>query len=305
MALPKIDYAPGAPVRRRILARRAIGVLLLIVIIIAAPFAWRRFLAYRAERQARLNQELVDAAYRCDLNAVQESLRRGAQINARWGSGGSKHPFIAAEKWTALIALAHSGKGLDPVPIARLLADRHADLDLDDGYGTTALCAAIDDHQTSLALFLLQRGAKVNTRQSIYIDGPGGLTPLHLAVGNPVVVRELIAHGAALNARTSGGDTPLHRAANLKDIESVRLLLKAGADPNAVNLSGHTPLMIAYGPPDLREAMDKLANSSDPGERALYRSYRENLHGDIDDQIAELLVKAGAKWPAPPTTQKE
>src|SRR5947209_17670734 len=99
MAASPIDYAPGAPVRRRILAKRVVGVLLLIAIVAAAPFAWRRLQTYRAERQGRLNRELLEAAYRCDTDAVGRLLRSGADVSARWGLSATPSHMGAAQ-WT-------------------------------------------------------------------------------------------------------------------------------------------------------------------------------------------------------------
>ena len=52
-----------------------------------------------------------------------------------------------------------------------------------------------------------------------------------------------LARGANPNARTTYGDTPLHRAVLHMHVQSVRLLLDAGADPNSSDHHGETPLM--------------------------------------------------------------
>jgi len=182
---------------------------------------------------------------------------------------------VAARDWTPLIALASSERHPDPeqsfpntsagsdeahrqiklVPqaavddrnqrrmaIARMLLARPIELDNDDGYGGTALYEAVYKHYEDLALFLIAAGADVNKSPGVYIDGASGITPLHRAVGMPLVVKALVARKANLDARDSTGETPLHWAARYDDMEIVRLLIEAGADVTVKDREGRTPL---------------------------------------------------------------
>ncbi|PTB37383.1 hypothetical protein M441DRAFT_112040, partial [Trichoderma asperellum CBS 433.97] len=109
-----------------------------------------------------------------------------------------------------------------------------------------------------------------------------GRTPLHTAVdyGHEEVIRNLVRHGAELDAKDEDGQTPLHIAAMKRpfpppilqllldagadakekmegDItlahitalngspNSLRLLLQRGADTNAADMLGRTPLHLA------------------------------------------------------------
>jgi ankyrin repeat protein len=56
----------------------------------------------------------------------------------------------------------------------------------------------------------------------------------------------LLRRGARVN-RTCGGDTALHRAAELGDEAVVKLLLAAGADPTLRNSNGFRPSDLAWG----------------------------------------------------------
>ncbi|MBK0052971.1 ankyrin repeat domain-containing protein [Stenotrophomonas sp. S39] len=56
------------------------------------------------------------------------------------------------------------------------------------------------------------------------------------------VVSELIAAGANINMSDEYGDTALHFAAQLNDLDTVRLLIDAGADINRCGEGGSTPL---------------------------------------------------------------
>lgn len=54
------------------------------------------------------------------------------------------------------------------------------------------------------------------------------------------IARVLIAHGADVNARQTGGFVPLHSAAQNGQIEMIRLLIEHGADANAKSEVGMT-----------------------------------------------------------------
>ena len=195
----------------------------------------------------------------------------------------------------ALLAAQEKRQRIDPklvaerdrrrVAIAKLLIKAKAALDLDDGYGATALAQAVDNDYEDLALLLIEAGAKVNTKTGIYIDGPGDVTPLHDAAENPQLVAALLKHGADVSARTTSEDTPLHSAAlragsaKLRELfaglskkpakpappplsksaQCVRLLIDAGADVNAKNKDGKTPLeCVKDGDGEEKEVADLL-----------------------------------------------
>ena len=83
-------------------------------------------------------------------------------------------------------------------------------------------------------------------------EGSGGMTSLEL-------VRQLVAHGANVNARMTKtpslnntranelGATPLFLAAVTADAELIKTLVKLGADPAITNVDHSTPLMVAAG----------------------------------------------------------
>ena len=68
-----------------------------------------------------------------------------------------------------------------------------------------------------------------------------GETPLHKAVeeGNLESIRALIEAGADVHAKDEDGQTPLHQRGNA---EAVRVLIAAGADVHAKDNEGRTPL---------------------------------------------------------------
>jgi ankyrin repeat protein len=79
------------------------------------------------------------------------------------------------------------------------------------------------------------------------VKGAGGSTPLMFAAlyGDGASVRQLIEHGADVNAANDAGATALMWA--MDDPDKARQLLEHGADPNAASIDNRTPLAIALG----------------------------------------------------------
>jgi ankyrin repeat protein len=72
------------------------------------------------------------------------------------------------------------------------------------------------------------------------------LTPEYfkaLRGGDTPIIRELLEHGASVNARDALDNTPLMHAAVYGDLAAMRLLLDRGAEVNASNRAGATALM--------------------------------------------------------------
>ncbi len=75
------------------------------------------------------------------------------------------------------------------------------------------------------------------------------------AAGDVDEVQELLAHGAAVNAQTKDGSTPLHFAVENGNPEVVVRLLDYEADLTIKNVKGKTPL-------------DCLPTKGEPAKRA-------------------------------------
>jgi ankyrin repeat protein len=63
--------------------------------------------------------------------------------------------------------------------------------------------------------------------------------------GAAAEVRRVIDTGVSVNAKSEGGNTPLHAAMACGHVEVARLLFDAAGDANAVNDAGYSPLMVA------------------------------------------------------------
>jgi hypothetical protein len=142
--------------------------------------------------------------------------------------------------------------------------DEH-DVNARGGYGDqTALMMC--HKNAGLVRWLIARGADVNAVDEF------GYTALHEAVreGSPAVMLALLEHGASVTKRTLDGDTPLHCAAEGRNLDGVKVLLDRRAAPNAKNGEELTPLELA------------LENCSN-----------DELIGAL--AVAEALLEAGAR----------
>jgi ankyrin repeat protein len=140
--------------------------------------------------------------------------------------------------------------------------------------GTSALTLALENGHFELAALLLDLGANPNDQRS-------GYTPLHIlswvrkadrgedenGAPEPVgsgnltseqLIRKLVASGANVNAKLTGGPsgggriarkgcTPFMLAADTADTPYMKVLLELGADPFTTNADGCTALMAAAG----------------------------------------------------------
>jgi len=212
-------------------------------------------------------------------DAVSVLAAHGAPIDARSAlekaaNRRAGQSILSLGSWTPLMYAAR-GNALDA---GRALVKAHADLNLVDPDGATALVIAIINANYEFAALLLDAGADPNI-----VDNDAGMGPLYaaidmhrLAVGHgrpnpqPVglmtavdVVKKLLERGADPNRRlkkaimqrhhTAGdaalsqGATPFLRAAKSGDIDMMRALVAGGADPKLAMPNGTNALLFAAG----------------------------------------------------------
>jgi len=234
---------------------------------------------------------LVEAARKQDQGAIRALLNQKTDVNARASDGS-----------TALLWLAHWNN----FDTADLLLRAGADANLANDFRMTPLSEACTNASAALVRLLLKSGANPNTAIAT------GETPLMTCAktGNADAVRMLIEYGAAVNvkepsqnqtalmwaaaerhpdmvkalieshadlqAHTKQGFTPLHFAARVGDLESVKLLLAAGVDVNLLTQSsepegprsgggsGYTPLLVAAMRAQVETALYLLEHGADP-----------------------------------------
>jgi ankyrin repeat protein len=124
----------------------------------------------------------------------------------------------------------------------RSLLEQHADVNLPQADGATALAWAVHRDDMETAELLIRAGSDVNAANDY------GVTPLALACmnRNGAMVERLLQAGAKANAAQWTGETVLMTCASTGSVEGVKLLLARGADANAAeNRKGQTALMWA------------------------------------------------------------
>jgi ankyrin repeat protein/N-acetylneuraminic acid mutarotase len=210
------------------------------------------------------------AATRGDQALVELLLANKADVTATNDSGNTPL-HLAAESENLAIASALMSHGADANA-------KNPDKGLQ---GWTPLHCAVNFNQKEMVALLLKNKADPNARiETSYYEGGGGYTPLLMATirvfpdivdlllasnadpnlgndtrapilnvmnnENPVarqqMLKSLLQHGAALEARDSDGHTPLLLAAWRADKDAMALLLANKADVNAQNKTGLSPL---------------------------------------------------------------
>jgi len=253
------------------------------------------------------------AVYRNDVGLIDRLLAAGANPNARNDYGS-----------TPLALAAVVGN----VEVIKKLLKAGADVESANADGQTALMIIARTSNVEAARVLLSHGAHVNAREQWR-----GQTALMWAAAEaqPAMVKLLIEHHALVNdrslvnnwqrqvtseprmqARPSGGFTPLLYAARKGCLDCARYLIAGGADVNLTDPDNVTPLLLAtinfnfdvaallvkhgadvnkwdlWGRSPIYEAVDM--NTLPVGGRA----DRPSSDKTTALQLAEMLLKAGA-----------
>jgi ankyrin repeat protein len=188
-----------------------------------------------AENTWRHGTPLYLAARKGNKNLVQFLIDNGAELNAGkifYMSPFDRPDFERHKKWAELLVAEgaditiHQAVLLGDLERVKTLIKSRADVNIEDGYGSTPLHIASVCGFTEIAKFLIKKGASVDARTG-YIE-----TPLHFACfyGHKDVVELLLAKNADVNAQKSNGRTPLSFAKDRGHIEIVELLLKHEAE---------------------------------------------------------------------------
>ena len=155
-------------------------------------------------------------------------------------------PDAAAAPIDDLCGAAESGDAA----AAQAAIDAGADVDATvcGGIGATPLHRAAWGGHLDVAMTLVAAGANVNLRQT------GGASPLHIAMKNTYgvganIVNFLLSHNADVNAQEDDGATPLLAGLTANSLSRNRAafeaLLANGADPNLADNRGGAPLHVA------------------------------------------------------------
>jgi ankyrin repeat protein len=149
---------------------------------------------------------------------------------------------------------------------------------------------------TLLEQFLKEDPAEANART------PGGNTPLHYAAstGEVATAKVLLARGAAIDPQDGAawggeGDTPLHRASLLGHLPMCRLLVESGADLEKRG-DAWTPLHSAAIHGDLEMAEYLISKGASLSSRTVYDDSTPLHEAALCGQVdmAKLLLRHGA-----------
>ena len=157
---------------------------------------------------------------------------------------------------------------------------------------SVALQAARDGDSKALGKMLAKR-VDPNATQAT-----GEISLLHIAAtyGHTEIACLLVDKGAAVDARSTEGKTPLCFAVTGGNVAVAAALLEKGADPNARDASGYTPfhLACAEGHLELVELLicSGKANVQDRTDKGTTPLHLAAVTGEV--RIAELLAEAGA-----------
>ncbi|MET0404340.1 MAG: ankyrin repeat domain-containing protein [Cystobacter sp.] len=158
-----------------------------------------------------------------------------------------------------------------------LLDAAGAHLEAGGEHGKTPLTCAVLGGHSALTDELLRRGANV-AATSVHVlpldnQRDSGWQPLHYAADrrHALLVQQLLDAGAAVDARTTLGTTPLMLAVLQADEDTVRVLLSAGAEPQRENEARASALSLSRlrGRPHITRLLERRAEQA-PLTRVLH-----------------------------------
>lgn len=157
----------------------------------------------------------------------------------------------------------------------RVLLEHHADVNAQQGDGTTALHWAVYHDDLAIADVLIRAGARADTPNDL------GSTPLHLACNNRSVamVDRLLAAKANPNAKLLNGETVLMTCSRGGSAGAVKALLVHGADPKASEPE-HNQTALMWAAANNHPDVTALLIEFGADVRARSRAYAQTVVGE-------------------------
>ena len=233
-------------------ARRVVGIAAAAVMAAAFPAG--------ADAAAAVDLPLIDALRAGDAGRARALIADGVDVNGRDGDGTTALHWAAlhddVETGRALLAAGarvEAANRFDATPLAlaaengsaafiELLLDAGADPDAATPEGETALLTVARTGRADAVRLLLDRGADPNRA-----EGWRGQTALMWAAAedNLAAAEALLAGGADVHERSTGGFSPLTFAVRAGHLDMTRLLVEAGASPEETLFDGTSALVLA------------------------------------------------------------
>jgi hypothetical protein len=127
---------------------------------------------------------------------------------------------------------------------------------------------------------------------ALTLPGGAGFTPLHIAAtaGRVDIIDDLLARGAAIEARTNGGDTPLFQTVPLASGAAFVRLLEKGARLDARNNAGQSILRFAleWQRPAMADLILSRDFKRDPGDPAAPGMLDEAANAGVETLVTAL-----------------
>lgn len=204
-----------------------------------------------------------------DIETVRSALDNGADVNA-----------LDEPEGTTLLHNAVEG---DHIDIVKLLIERGADVEVENGFGETPLFETAVHDRPEVAEFLIQNGADYKRTFEF-----GDRSLLHVAASHNSIMTGivLINHGLDLNALNDEDDTLLHVAAHWNHRPIADLLILHGAKVD---------LWIAAGLCDREMAQSLLDQGADINDTEIFE--KTPLHSMVDwerEDSVEFMLSLGA-----------
>lgn len=120
------------------------------------------------------------------------------------------------------------------------LIAKGADVTIKERHGGTTLHWAAHNDDPEIVKILIQKGVNVNEKNMM------GRAPLHVTARRGCIkaTKALLASGAKIDIQNRDGGTPLHTAAKMGHKDMVKFLLSKGASKDIANNKGKTPLQL-------------------------------------------------------------
>ena len=206
------------------------------------------------------SDQIHEAAAKGDIEAMQSSLDKGGNVNAKKGAA-SVSPLILS------ILNSH-------IKMAEVLITNGADLEGKDKFGNTPLHYASKNGNQKIVKFLIAKNADVNAKDK------AGETPLDMAANRKIAeiisrhngkygtfisavasgdinaIKIFLSEGKNVNEKVQHGWTPMHEAAVFGHTEVAILLIKKGANVNAWD-GYETPLDVSINESEFANILRK------------------------------------------------
>lgn len=196
--------------------------------------------------KARQVNEMVLAASKGDLGAIQDQIQRGSDVACRDYDLRTPLHLAAAENQQDVVryfieeaAMSRNGLNLNPV-------DRWGGTPLDDAYlqGHTEIIAILEAAGAIRGRTRSDNSNPENSLRSLPLGDPLKTGELIWAasIGEMAAIRRLVAQGISLDSTDYDDRTALHLAAAEGHLEIVTYFLTHGALVNPTDRWGNTPL---------------------------------------------------------------